>query len=84
MITEELIEEAKIRFPIGCKFKNNNIIPGCDSINTVATDKHRAGFGYTIIIDGTNKGTYSVYCDSKQEWAIRTDITQEIIPLIWN
>lgn len=79
----ELLEEAKRRFPIGSKCRNSNIIPGHETLFTVGTLPYKDPYKGNSLKITNSKGTiYTIWKDG--EWAIRTDIEQEYIPIIFN
>lgn len=76
MTTEELIEEAKSRYPAGTKFSNTNIFRGIKGVKTVkdgwevysSTEQNR------IVCNTSPTGRYTIYREGN--WAEIVEIAE--------
>lgn len=78
---EELLEEAKIRYPIGSNVSNYNLGINCKFITKAIPRKHHFYDG-SIVVDGTFGGTYTIYSNNK--WADIIQLSQPIIDFHFN
>ena len=72
---KELLEEAKIRYPIGSDVSNYNLGLQCKFITKAIPRKN--SYDGSIVVDGTFGRTYTIYYNGK--WA---DIIQSSQPII--
>ena len=77
---KELLEEAKIRYPIGSDVSNYNLGLNCKFKTKAIPRKHH--FYDNIVVDGTFGGTYTIYANNK--WADIIQLPQSIIDFHFN
>ena len=77
---EELLEEAKIRYPIGSDVSNYNLGFNCKFKTNSIPRKH--SYCVSIVVDGTFGGTYTIYSNNK--WADIIQLPQSIIDFHFN
>lgn len=84
MAIRTLLEEAKIKFPKGTKFRNKNIIPHCDSVCVVKRGWIEYINPTRILVECHNGINYTIYKDGVWAEIIELPKPLELNALIFN